>query len=426
MTALYKRRIQKVKSLLKEDGYKSALVLSAPPVNFKSGDTAYNYRPDSNLFYLTGCSGRNYSIFISSEKSSGVLVALPTDPHTLTWEGTPPNYRKLAKTLGLEYREVKDVAAEIRCLIHKHDCLYHQNSAGTHSWKVAREIQERPYFSRTNLPSCFSHADALMEELRLFKDAEEIKLIKHAARITNHALHEAIPFITPHASERDVANTIDYLFRVQGGEPSFSTIVATGPSAAILHHEEQTRRLKNGEMLLIDCGAAYENYAADITRVVPVSGHFNSSQKEIYSIVLEAQSAAINAVRPGTNIKKVYEAAAKVIIQGLVELGVLRGKTSALLSKGAHKPYFMHGIGHTLGLDVHDLGNLRDRGEGILQPGMVLTIEPGLYFAKKTKHIAPCGVRIEDDVLVKRGRCEILTNGFPKEISEIEDIMNLG
>jgi Xaa-Pro aminopeptidase len=423
MSAHLKRRIQKARLLLKKEGG-AGLLLSAPPVVRKSGDTSYAYRPDSNLFYMTGCEAREFSIFISSERSNGVLIAQPENPHTATWEGAQPNFRKLSKALGLEYREVKDMANEAKCLIANHDKLYHQNTPGTLSWKIASEIQASPYFARPSMPPSFAHADSLIENLRLYKDETEIKLIKQAAAITNHALHETVPFVTPLSQEKDIAATIDYLFRVQGGEPSFNTIVASGPSAAVLHHEQQTRVLKNGDMLLVDCGAALENYAADITRVVPISGHFTAIQKEIYSIVLEAQKAAIKTVKPGVRFAKVYEAAAKVLTQGLVDLGVLKGKVSELMRDGAHKAYFMHGIGHTLGLDVHDLGNLRAKGDGILKPGMVVTIEPGLYFSKKLRHINPCGIRIEDDILVTSRGHEVLSEGFPKEISEIEEMMN--
>jgi Xaa-Pro aminopeptidase len=423
MSAHLRRRIQKAKTLLKQEGA-AALLLSTPPVSRKSGDTSYAYRPDSNLFYLTGCEGKEFAIIISSERSQGILIANPENPHTTTWEGPQPNFKKLSRTLGLEFREVKDISAEAKCIIANHTKLYHQNTSGTLSWRIASEIQSSPYFSRANMPHTFCHADGLMENLRLYKDETEIKLIKQAAAITNHALHETVPFVTAKSQEKDIAATIEYLFRVQGGEPSFNTIVAAGPSAAVLHHEQQTRELRNGEMLLVDCGAALDNYAADITRVVPISGHFTAIQKEVYSIVLEAQKAAIKAVKPGVRFAKVYEAAAKVLTQGLVDLGVLKGKVSKLMKDGAHKTYFMHGIGHTLGLDVHDLGNLRAKGDGILKPGMVVTIEPGLYFSKKIRHINPCGIRIEDDVLVTSRGNEILSEGFPKEISEIEEMMN--
>lgn len=423
MSAHLRRRINKAKQLLKNES-RAALVVSSSTVTRKSGDTSYPYRADSNLFYLTGSEGREFSVVISSERANGVLVCKPENAHTTTWEGPQPNFKKLGKALGLEVREVKDISAEVKCLIASHDKLYHQNTPGTTGWRVASELQASPYFSRPNMPSAYAHIDSLMENLRLYKDETEIKLIKQAAAITNHALHETVPFVTPLSQEKDIAATIDYLFRVQGGEPSFNTIVASGPSAAVLHHEQQTRVLKNGEMLLVDCGAALENYAADITRVVPISGHFTAIQKEIYSIVLEAQKAAIKAVKPGVRFAKVYEAAAKVLTQGLVDLGLLKGKVSKLMQEGAHKAYFMHGIGHTLGLDVHDLGNLRAKGDGILKPGMVVTIEPGLYFSKKLRHINPCGIRIEDDVLVTSRGHEVLSEGFPKEISEIEEMMN--
>ncbi|MDZ4784577.1 MAG: aminopeptidase P family protein [bacterium] len=424
MTALCKRRIATVKRLLKETGKSSALILSSAPVAIKSRDTTYKYRPDSNLFYLTGTEGKSISLIISSTLKNPILFVPPIDSHTVTWEGNSPNYKKLAKSLGADLIQSKNCIHEIKNHLKGHETLFHQNAPQADSWKVAFDLMSSSYSTRANLPSEFVHCDKLLEELRLYKDSSEIQFIKYAATITNNALFDTVPFISQAGVESDIATTIDYLFKVQGSESSFNTIVACGPSAAVLHYEEQNKKIKSGEMLLIDCGAVYEMYAADISRTLPVSGHFTPIQNEIYSIVLESQEAAIKLVKNGNQIQQVYNAAAKVITEGLVHLGILKGKTSKLMQTGAFKPYFMHSIGHTLGLDVHDLGNLRDRQNGELKSGMVITIEPGLYFQKKTKNIPICGVRIEDDVLVKTGKPEILSEGFPKSIAEIEELMN--
>ena len=424
MSSLYKKRINKVRALLKSTGVPSAIILSSAKSATKSGDTTYSYRPDSNLYYLTGSTGKEINLFISTEHRNCFLIVPPEDLHKSAWEGSPPNYRSLAKSIGAELIVTDNASAELRKRLVNHEVLYHQNSNGTLSFHISTELQSIPYFARSKLPASFTHVDHLMQELRAYKDPVELKLIRKAANITNHALFETVPFITPNALECEIASTIDYLFRIQSAEPSFSTIVAAGPSAATLHYEEQNRKVKSNELILLDCGAAYQFYAADITRTLPVSGNFNQQQKELYSGVLEAQEAAIKTARHGVSIKKVHSVAAKLITECLVDVGVLRGKVSQLMNKGAYKPYFMHGIGHSLGLDVHDLGNLRDRGEGTLKAGMVLTIEPGIYFCKKTRHIPTCGIRIEDDILIKRGAPEVLSAGFPKSISEVEDLMN--
>jgi len=176
-------------------------------------------------------------------------------------------------------------------------------------------------------------------------------------------------------------------------------------------------------MLLIDCGAEYSMYAADITRVFPVSGTFSGPRRDVYEIVLAAQKAAIRAVRPGADVAAVYRAAARVLVEGLVELGVLRGKASRLLERGAYRPYFPHSIGHTLGLDVHDIGRMRGERRLTLQEGMVISIEPGLYFTSRAGKVPACGVRIEDDVLVTAGGARVLSAAFPKEPGEIEQLL---
>ncbi len=426
MTVFCKRKIKALRSLMKaEHKGNSVLLLSSSKGATKSRDTEYRYRPDSNLYYLTNSTGKELNLLISTKYTKPILLAPPPDPKRITWEGYFVDYKKLAKSLSAELILVNNITHEIKEKIKDHEVLYHQNTKGTNSWSIASELLALPYFMRSKLPSTFIHCDKLMESARLYKDKHEISQIKRAAKITNEALFETVPFITPLALESDIGSTIDYLFKIQGGEPSFNTIVATGPSAAVLHYEEQNRKLKNGELLLIDCGASYNYYAADITRTLPINGHFNAIQKDLYTIVLEAQLAAIHTARPNVSIKKVYDVAVKILTQGLVDVGVLKGKVSKLISKEAYKPYFMHGIGHTLGLDVHDLGNLRDKGEGLLKPGMVITIEPGIYFQKKTKHIPACGIRIEDDILIKKGSAEVLSEGFPKGINEIEELLNL-
>jgi Xaa-Pro aminopeptidase len=258
--------------------------------------------------------------------------------------------------------------------------------------------------------------------MRLFKEPGEVKLIREAAAITNHALFETMPFVIPGQAESTIAATIEYWFRLQGATTGFNTIAATGPSAATLHYSHQSRALKRGDLLLIDCGAEHRLYSADITRVVPVGGVFSGPSKEVYEIVLAAQKAAIKAVKNNVLIRTVYDAAARELTHGLVSLGVLRGKVSALMAKKAYKPYFPHGIGHSLGLDVHDVGNLRGNNAAVLKSGMVFTIEPGLYFPKKVRNVPACGVRIEDDVLVTARGAEVLSVGFPKETREIESL----
>jgi Xaa-Pro aminopeptidase len=203
----------------------------------------------------------------------------------------------------------------------------------------------------------------------------------------------------------------------------FNSIVAAGANAATLHYEALAAKIRKEDMVLIDSGAQLNRYCADITRVLPASGMFSQIHRIIYEIVLQAQLAALKKVKAGVKILTIYDAAAEVITEGLKELGVLKGPLKALLKKKAFKPYFPHGIGHSLGLDVHDLSQLRGNNEAVLEAGMVFTIEPGLYFSKSISNVPACGVRIEDNVLVTKSGCEILSPGFPKDAEQIEALM---
>lgn len=210
--------------------------------------------------------------------------------------------------------------------------------------------------------------------------------------------------------------------------PAYNCIVAGGENACILHYNENDQELKDGELLLIDAGAEYQGYASDITRTFPVNGKFSAAQRAVYGLVLKAQLAAIAVIRPGIPWSLIHETSVRVLTEGLVELGILKGRVADLLVKEAHKPYSLHKTGHWIGLDVHDVGDYTIAGESrILEPGMVLTVEPGLYFAPGTKGLAKkwqgMGVRIEDDVLVTKTGHEVLSHGVPKDIESIEALM---
>lgn len=424
MAANHRGRISQIKKLFQNSPVPSALLLSSAPRRIFSRDTYYPYRQDSDFFYLTGSHCEDLALIISSNHKRPILIAPKIDPLKIIWEGKPPSYSTLAAAIGAELIISNDINKEILNRVRGHERLYHQNVPGTLSYTAAKKIADTPSHNKNNLPRELAHTDVILEPMRLFKDSFEVKQIKSAAKITNKALFELLPLIKPGTSEAQIAYGLDYHIRMLGGTLAFNTIAAAGPSAAVLHYEHYTRKMTRADMLLIDCGAALNLYNADITRVIPVSGKFSPIHKEIYSVVLEAQKAAISKVKHAALSGAVYNAAAKVITEGLVELGVLRGKTSKLMQKQAFKPYFMHGIGHTLGLDVHDVGSVRGNNKASLKKGMVMTIEPGLYFPKKIGRVPACGVRIEDDVLVTARGCEVLTEGFPKEVDEVEALFS--
>lgn len=399
------------------------LLLTSAPLVTRSRDEHHEYRQSSNLFYLTGSVAADLCLLVGKKLKTPVLLARKLTEKELLWDGAAPNLKPLAQSLGAELIVSDNLRKEILSRLAGSNHLYFDNIPGGLSWNIAHELISLPSHERGRMPLHFSHCDGILENLRLFKDEDEIALIKRANEITNEGLLYIAPRIRAGLSESQVARTIEYVFRMNEASMSFGTVVGSGPSAAILHHRNLVRKLKNGEMVLIDCGAEFNLYAGDITRVMPVNGKFTEQQKDLYDIVLAAQRAALKQIRAGARIGNSYDAAARVLTQGLVELKVLRGKVSTLIAKKAFRPYFPHGISHSLGLDVHDVGRLRGSHDAVLEAGMVITCEPGLYFQKKAGSLPACGVRIEDNVLVTKRGCEILSEGFPKETKQIEDLM---
>jgi Xaa-Pro aminopeptidase len=276
------------------------------------------------------------------------------------------------------------------------------------------------------LPFKIVEAEHLTSTLRCIKDRSEIEAIKAAAAITSASLLHVAQYVHRGIREKEIAALIDYLYRLHGAEPAFNTIVASGKSAATLHYHALEKTLRSGELLLIDTGCELNMYACDITRTIPVDGEISPELRELYDTVLRAQIAACKRVKPGVHINAVYKAAATELTRGLKDLGVVKGSVSQLVAKGAFKPWFPHGIGHSLGLDVHDVSPEEPSARlGVLKPGMVITIEPGLYFSKPIGRLPACGIRIEDDVLVTSGGATNLTeDSFPKVLEEVYALVN--
>ena len=420
MADTHRTRIAAVSKKLKE--VHGVLLLSSAPQYLRNRDIHFPYRQNSDFFYLTASQERGLNLMISGSGQCPVLFAPGQDQKRLIWEGRHENPRSIARNIGADLIISDDPAGEILKRLKGCGTLYYQPVPGTLSFETAQHLMQIASHNRTTLPSGFEIADTLLVPLRLHKSREEVTAIRKAAAITSAALEEALPYIAPGVPEHFIQATVDYWFKVYGGQSAFTTITGCGPSSAVLHYERCTRSARKGELMLIDCGAEYECYASDITRVFPVSGFFEGVLGELYDIVLAAQKAAISKVRHGVRVQTVYNAAAKILTEGLVDLGVLKGKSAAHFEKKSFLPYFPHGIGHTLGIDVHDVGNIRGNNDAVLEEGMVITIEPGLYFRKAAGKVPPSGVRIEDDILVTRRGSEVLTS-FPKERSEIEEIM---
>jgi Xaa-Pro aminopeptidase len=270
--------------------------------------------------------------------------------------------------------------------------------------------------------------DHHLHEMRLFKSRPELDVMRRSARIAAGAHRRAMKTAAPGRTEYEVMAEILHEFHRQRADISYHPIVGSGPNACVLHYHANSRQMKDGDLLLIDAGCEYDYYASDITRTFPVNGRFSGPQRALYDIVLAAQHAAIDKARPGNHWNDPHEAAVKVITQGLVRLGLLKGRVPTLIKEQAYKKFFMHRTGHWLGMDVHDVGEYKVGDEWrLLEPGMVMTVEPGLYIPSGSKGVAKkwwgIGVRIEDDVLVTKQGNEVLTRHVPKEPGEIEQIM---
>ena len=423
MKNLHRGRIKRALKLLKDEGENNALVISGNPVTFKSEDNQLRTHPNTDLFYLTGSTEQELVLLLRPDaKPDVLLLAPPENPLKTLWEGKRANPKRIARSLAIEFEQVSSPINRVLQLVRGIDTIYTQGNPGSVSHSVGAELTKKRSFERFGLPARIGNSHAVMGPLRLIKDRTELASIKDAIAVTGRALHAAVHMMQRGTFELEVAASLEYVFRMMGCEVAFPTIVGSGPNAAVLHHVDLTRAMRNGEMVLIDCGAEADLYAGDLTRTLPVGGAFEPWQRDLYETVLHAQRAAIKAVRPGAPYKKVYDAAAKEITYGLVHLGLLKGRPSEQFAKGAFKPYFPHGIGHSLGLDVHDVGKLNELK---LKPGMVMTIEPGIYIQEPKRKFPRCGIRIEDDIVVTKSGAAVLSeDAFPKEIDDIEDLMS--
>jgi Xaa-Pro aminopeptidase len=424
MNTIYRKRLKKVFNTLRKLAQPSALLLGSNTELPRSRDSYFPFRQSSDFYYCTGSLLRNTLLLVSTREKRPMLISPPLPKGPAVWDDPQPSARRLAASLDMNYLSSDKPEKEVLERLKGIDTLYFQNEPYSAGWKLAQAILARPSHQRASQPAKFMHSDCLLEPLRLHKEPSEIEAIKAAAEITNSSLFSAMPFIQAGISEVQLCATIDYFMALGASTPSFPTIVARGKNAAILHHSPSAGALlKEGELVLIDCGSLYEGYASDITRTLPVSGAFSSAQTELYLLVLEAQTAALSKIKAGAPISAPYTAAARVLIQGLKDLKVLKGSFKTLLASPRFKTYFPHGIGHSLGLDVHDIGTLRSDRNSLLEEGMVITVEPGIYFAKPVRKIPACGLRIEDDVLVTKHGCQVLSAGFPKLPDEIEGLV---
>jgi Xaa-Pro aminopeptidase len=411
-------------------------IVPTAPERARNRDAHYPYRFDSYFYYLSGFrEPEAVLVVIAGKEPRSILFCREKDPDKEVWDGF--RYGPEAARAAFGFDEAHPVSAlerEMPRLMADCGAVYcHLGADDTWDarvlgWVNAVRAQVR---SGVNAPVEFRDVHDVLDEMRLIKDPAELDVMRRAARISAAAHRRAMRAARPGCAEYELEAELLHEFRRHGAQaPAYTPIVAGGERACVLHYVENSARVRDGELVLIDAGCELDGYASDITRTFPVNGTFSAPQREIYELVLEAQRAALDAVKPGNPWIAPHEAAVRVLAQGLIDLQLLSGTLDEALEKETYKPFYMHRTGHWLGLDVHDAGKYRDGAEWRpLVPGMVLTVEPGCYVRRAEgvpERYAGIGVRIEDDVRVTESGCEILTAEAPKSIADIEACMNHG
>lgn len=414
----------------------SIAIIPAAQEVVRSNDTHYEFRQDSDYFYYTGLvEPEGLLVLMPDGPQETVLWVLNRDPEQEIWHGRRLGTEQAQALSGVEVCHSLDSIGDglLQCLDGRTDLYVAQGSS---SW-VHDEIESAMRSLRANKrkgqkpPQRIHDLSPLMHNQRLVKSEFEQAQMRKACKISVDAMRRAMQSARPGRFEYQIAAELHHEMVWQGASgPAYGTIVGGGENACILHYTENKSELRDGDLLLIDAGAEFHGYAGDITRTFPVNGKFSEPQRKLYNLVLRAQEAAFAVIKPGATLPEAYKASVKVLVEGMVQLGILRGEVDDLIKNLAFRPYFMHGLGHWLGLDVHDVGDYQVDGQPRkLKPGMVITVEPGLYIpadADCPEAYRGMGVRIEDDLLITEQGFENLTAGVPKTIEGIEALMARG
>ncbi len=423
------------KALMAQMEPNSIAILPAAPVYIRIRDVEHVYRQDSDFQYLTGFPEPEAVLALIPGREHGeyVLFCRERNPERELWDGLRAGQEGAVSQYGADDAfPIGDIDDILPGLIEGRDRVYYAigcNQEFDHRLMEWINLIRSKARQGAQPPNEFVALDHLLHDMRLYKSAAEAKVMREAAEISARAHVRAMQACRAGLYEYHLEAELDYEFRKGGAKmPAYGSIVAAGRNACILHYRENDAPLKDGDLVLIDAGCEIDCYASDITRTFPVSGTFSAEQKAIYELVLAAQEAAFKEIAPGKHWNEAHEATVRVITAGLLELGLLEGALDELIAAEAYKPFYMHRAGHWLGMDVHDVGDYKVGGEWrVLEPGMAMTVEPGIYIAVDNEQVAKkwrgIGVRIEDDVLVTRSGCEILTGGVPKSVAEIEALM---
>lgn len=419
--------------LLEQMGDDAIAIIATRAEMYRNRDADYKFRADSSFYYLTG---------FAEPEAVAVLQTGSDQPYTLfcrernremeIWNGLRAGTEGALSQYATDQAfTIEQLDEQIISLLSGKKRLYVRlGQDAAFDLRVTGWLKKIAANQRQGGQGLVEiiQLDSLLDEMRLFKDTHEIDLMRRAAQISAQAHVRAMQQVKPGMMEYQLEAELLYIFAQNGCQTAYNSIVGGGANGCILHYVENNQPLKDGDLVLIDAGAELDHYAADITRTFPVNGKFSPEQKALYELVLKAQLAAIEATKPGNHYRLPHETAVQILTEGLVELGLLQGDVDELIASEAYRQFYMHGTGHWLGMDVHDVGSYKLNNEWRpYQPGMVVTVEPGLYIAPDDDSVEArwrgIGIRIEDDVLVTESGNEVLTCDVPKTVEEIEALM---
>lgn len=414
-------------------GDNAVAIVPSASLSIRNRDAEFPFRQHSDFLYLTGFNEPDaVALFIPGrEQGEYLLFCRERDPKAERWVGRRAGLEGACKQYGADDAfPIEDIDDILPGLLEERSAVYYNTGEDADfDQRVMGWVNtiKRKVRSGVHAPQEFISLPLLLHDMRLYKSPAELRVMRFAAKTSIAAHERAMQVCQPGMMEYELEAEYLYSFHKVGMEPAYTTIVGGGENACILHYIDNNQALEDGDLVLIDAGAEYLGYASDITRTFPVNGTFSEAQRTLYQIVLDAQKAAIAQARPGNTWNQPHEAALRVLTQGLIDTGILSGDLEQLLEDKAYMPFYMHKTGHWLGLDVHDVGDYKvDDHWRLLEPGMTLTVEPGLYISpsdgvdEKWWNI---GIRIEDDVLITRKGNEVLTRALVKEVDDIEALM---
>ncbi|WP_296283157.1 Xaa-Pro aminopeptidase [uncultured Acinetobacter sp.] len=422
--------------LAEQMGPNSIAIIATSPEVMRNGDADYKFRTDSSFFYLTGFAEPEAVAIIETDETSQnytySLFCRERNREMEIWNGYRAGIDGAIDDYDADEAYAIDLLDEeiIAKILNKEKVFYRIGQRADFDARVSAWIKKANDAGRGfGVPTTFMQLDQILNEMRVFKSAKEIELMQIASNISAEAHTRAMQKVRPEMMEYALEAELNYIFGQNGCVPSYNSIVGGGENACILHYVENNKPLKDGDLVLIDAACEYEYYASDITRTFPVNGKFSPEQKALYQVVLDAQIAAIDAVQIGNSYKEPHNVAVRILVQGLLDLGLMQGDLEQIIESESYRKSYMHGTGHLLGMDVHDVGAYKDaNGQWrAYEAGMVVTVEPGLYIAPDDESVEEkwrgIGIRIEDDIVATENGPLILTKNVVKSIEDIEALM---